>query len=106
MKSVTMLKVLAVCAISSLSLAGGAAQAGDSCILSSLTRSAASAEGADGHGGCGEANQDKGNSCPVNQDKAASRIAPLVGSVAKEGVQTATSVMGALVHEAGLMLRE
>ena len=99
MKSVTLLKVLGVCALSFL--AGGAAQAGDSCVLSTLARPAVSADA--GNTGCREAN--RSNSAAQNQDLAAT-IAPLVGSMAKTGIQTASSVMRALSHEAGRLLDE
>lgn len=99
MKSVTLLKILGVCALSSL--AAGAAQAADSCVLSSLERPAESA--AAGNTGCREAN--RGHAAVQNQDLVAS-IAPLVGGMAKTGIQTASTVMRALSHEAGRLLDE
>ena len=101
MKAVTLLKVLAVSAISSLSLAGGAAQAGDSCVLSSLSRPAASVEGASG--GCGDT---KRTSSSAQDQGMMASIAPLAGSMAKNGMRTASSVMRALTHEAGQLLQE
>ena len=103
MKAVTLLKVLAVSALSSLSLAGGAAQAGDSCVLSSLSRPAASVEGGNASGGCGNANRT--SSSAQDQGMIAS-IAPLAGSMAKNGMQTASSVMRALTHEASQLIQE
>ena len=103
MKSGTMLMVLGVIAISSLALAGGATQAADSCVLSSLSRPAAAVDGANGSGGCREAN--RGTASAQDQDLVAS-IAPLVGSMAKGGFQTATTVMRALTHEASQLLQE
>ena len=108
MKSGTMLKVLGVIAISSLALAGGATQAADGCALSSLSRPAAAVDGANGSGGCREANRgnaNRGNASAQDQDLVAS-IAPLVGSMAKGGFQTATTVMRALTHEASQLLQE
>jgi hypothetical protein len=103
MKAATMLKVLAVSAISSLSLAGSAAQAGDSCVLSSLSRPAASVEGSNASAGCGNTNRT--SSSAQDQGMIAS-IAPLAGSMAKGGMQTASSVMRALTHEASQLLQE
>ena len=103
MKATTMLKVLAVCAVSSLSLAGTAAQAGDSCVLSSLSRSTASVEGSKGSGDCGNPNQ---TSSSAQDQGMIATIAPLAGSMAKGGIQTASSVMRALTHEASQLLQE
>jgi hypothetical protein len=104
MKAVTLLKVLAVSAISSLSLAGSAAQAGDSCVLSSLSRPAASVEGGNASEGCGNTNH-RSSSSAQDQGMMAS-IAPLAGSMAKNGIQTASSLMRALTHEASQLLQE
>ncbi|PIX96781.1 MAG: hypothetical protein CO126_07480 [Hydrogenophilales bacterium CG_4_9_14_3_um_filter_63_34] len=103
MKSGTMLKALGVCAISFLSLSGGAAQAADSCVLSALSRPAASVEGANGSGDCRVGN--RSNASARDQDKVAT-LAPLVGGMAKEGIQTASSVMRALTHEASRFIQE
>lgn len=103
MKSGTLLKIFGVCAVSFLSLAGGSAQAGDSCILSSLSHPVASVDGANAAGNSREAN--RASASDQNQDVVAT-LAPLVGSMAKEGIHTATSVMRALTHEASQVLQE
>lgn len=102
MKSATLSKVFAVCAISFLSLSGGAAQAGESCALSALSRPAASTA-ANEDGGCANANGSAAST--QDRDRVAS-IAPLMGSMAKGGMQTASSVMKALSHEASRLLQE
>ncbi len=103
MKSATLLKVLGLCAVSSLSLAGGAAQAGDNCLLSAIaaptTRPAVTADA----GGCREARQ--AQSARQDEDLA-DTIAPLVGSMAKTGIRTASTVMRAVSREAVRLLDE
>lgn len=102
MKSATLSKVFGVCAISFLSLSGGTAQAGDSCVLSALSRPAVSTA-ANVDGGCANANP----SAALAQDRGmVASVAPLMGSMAKGGMQTASSVMKALSHEASRLLQE
>ncbi len=101
MKSGTMLKAFGVCAISFLSLSGGAAQAADSCVLSSLSRTAAAVDGADGPGNGHEG----GNASARSRDMVAT-LAPIMGGMAKEGIHTASSVMRALTQEAGHLLQD
>lgn len=102
MKSVTLLKALGVCVLSTLAVTS--AQAGDSCVLSALARPAVSASASSsGAAGCGEAKQV--NAAAQDQDLIAS-IAPLVGGMAKTGIRTASTVMRTLSHEAGRLLDE
>ncbi|MDD5390313.1 MAG: hypothetical protein PHD37_13275 [Gallionellaceae bacterium] len=101
MKSGSMLKAFGVCAISFLSLSGGAAQAADSCVLSSLSRAAAAVDGADGSGNAREG----GNASARSQSMVAT-LAPVMGGMAKEGLHTASSVMRALTQEASRLLQD
>ncbi len=103
MKAATLLKVLGLCAVSSLSLAGGAAQAGDSCILSALSASTARPAVAAEAGGCREAGQARAH---LQEQDLADAIAPLVGSMAKTGVRTASTMMRAMSREAVRLLDE
>jgi hypothetical protein len=159
MKSVTMLKVLGVCAVSSLSLLGSPAQA-DGCPSSALSapvvpfvganqrqqdlpgmspvdarmaREMARIESALRAGritpyqagrlareqwelaqfqrGFQDKGQEvgqtmgRGQSCGLNPDMAANLV-PLVGNMAKEGIQRASSIMNALAHEVSRLIRE
>lgn len=103
MKAATLLKVLGLCAVSSLSLAGGAAQAGDSCILSALSASTARPAVAADAGGCREASQARAH---LREQDLADTIAPLVGSMAQTGVRTASTMMRAMSREAVRLLDE
>lgn len=162
MKTPSMLKILSLCALASLSLSAGLAQADNgSCLLGASTQAAAPRmSGADAGsqammnsmearlnqqmerieqglrsgrispmqagkmmreqweavqfqrgflegsraGGMGGG----GNSCGLSQDakQLAAKLAPVVGSMAAEGMQTATTVMRALAREAEKLIRE
>lgn len=155
MKSITMLKILGVCAVSSLSLITSTAQA-DSCPSSVLSPSVAPYVGAyPRHEGLPLMNQadtrmaqemariesalrtgqitpyqagrlmraqwelsqfqrgfsgkgpeaNRSTSCGLNQDAIATLV-PLVGNMAKGGIQTASTVMNALVHEVSRLIQE
>lgn len=97
MKSVTLLQVLGLCALSTLSIA--AAQAGDNCVLSSLVHPAAVSADA-GSGATKQA------AAAAKDQDLADTIAPIVGGMAKTGIRTASSVMRTLSHEAGRLLDE
>ena len=101
MKSVTLLQVAGVCAF----LVGGAANAAESCLLSALARPALTTDvaGSAGNAGCREAS--RGHAAVQDQDLVAT-LAPIVGGMAKTGIQTASTVMRVLSHEAGRMLDE
>ena len=103
MKAATLLKVLGLCAVSSLSLAGGAAQAGDSCVLSALSASTARPAVAADAGGCREARPAQ---VAMQDGDLAEAIAPLVGSMAKTGMRTASTMMRAMSREAVRLLDE
>ncbi len=100
MKSVSLLQLLGVCAVSFLAM--GTAQAGESCALTSLAHPAVSADA--GGAGCGDAK--RADATAQKGSGLVATVAPLVGSMAKTGIQTASSVMGMLAHEAGHLLDE
>ena len=95
MKSGMLLNLFAVVAVLSVNVA----QAGDSCILSSLSHSIASADASDKTGSAGKA-QD------VSTQDVVATIAPIMGSMAKEGIHTAASVMRVIGHEANHIFQE
>jgi hypothetical protein len=103
MKAATLSKVLAITAVSLLSLAGGAAQAGESCVLSALTHSTTADDSARSTSNCREAKHvESSNESP---DLIAS-IAPMMGTMAKQGMRTASTVMRALAREANQLTDE
>jgi hypothetical protein len=99
MKSVTLLKVLGVCAVSSL--AAGGAQAADNCLSRPPARAAVSAEAGNVAGHASK----RGDDAAQNQDLVAT-ITPLVGGMAKTGLQTASTVMRAVSHTAASLFNE
>lgn len=155
MKSGTMLKILAVCAVSSLPLVSGTSLAA-SCASPAASLSAAPSFGTDAQGlgqpmmnpiearlaqemaridqglrmgqitpyqagrlmreqwekaqfqrgflGVGQETKG-GQSCGLNQDLVAA-LAPIVGNMAKGGIQTASTVMRALAQEVSQFIRE
>ena len=70
--------------------------------VSALARPALTAD-VGGNAGCREAS--RGHAAVQDQDLVAT-LAPIVGGMAKTGIQTASTVMRVLSHEAGRMLDE